>query len=139
MPALPRSLVAAFAAVLLVGLVVAAPVSAVKPTPVATATLSERLCALIVGYNWSRFPGRRLVATVGLYERSGTGDVNLSSQSFADQVGRLGAVSYLTSLTADAFPGGRTLVVLGSLTDTKTGQLVPGSSVESATTVSTCG
>jgi hypothetical protein len=138
MPVLPRSVIAAAAVVLLVGLVAAGPASAVRPVPVATATLSPRLCELVVGYNWTRFSGRNLTATVGLYERTDTGDVNLSSQSFTGQVGRVGAVSYLASLTADAYPLGRTLVALGSLTD-KAGQVLPRSSVESATIVSTCG
>ena len=138
MRVLPRSVVAALAAVLLIGLVVAGPASAARPVPLAIATLSARFCELVVGYNWTKFSGKNNTATVGLYERTTTGDVNLSSQSFTEQIGRVGAVAYVASLTADSYPLGRTLVVLGSLTD-KTGQLVPGSAVESATIVTSCG
>ena len=135
---LPRSFQAAIAAFLLLGLALAGPVSAGKPVPTATATLSDRLCEIVVGYNWTRFSGKNLVATVGLYERTLSGDVSVSEQSFAGEVGRVGAESILVSLTADVHPGGRDLVVIGSLTD-KNGQEVAGSRDESDVVNSTCG
>jgi hypothetical protein len=136
---LPRSFQAAMAAFLLLGLVLAAPVSASKPVPTATATLADRLCEILVGYNWTKFSGRNLVATVGLYERTVSGDVAISEQSFPDEIGRVGAESFAVSLTADQAPGGRDLVVIGSLTDTKSGQEVAGSRDESDIVNSTCG
>jgi hypothetical protein len=127
----------ALAAILLLGLIAGA-ANAAKPTPTATATLSARLCELVVGYSWSKFSGKKLVATVGLYDRTVSGDVEISHMDFGGQSGRLGNVSYLASLTAGAYPDGRTLVVLGSLKDSR-GNPVAGSNSESATLSSTCG
>lgn len=136
--ALPRLLRAAIPAILLLGLI-AAPVSAARPVPTASATTAERTCGFVVSYSWARFAGKGLIATVGLYERVGSVDTALSVQGFEGEVGRTGSVSLLVNLTVDAVPDGRILVVRGSLTDARTSLPVAGSAAESATVVSTCG
>jgi len=133
-----RILRTAVLALLLAG-VVAGPVNAGKPQPSANATLAERTCNFVVSYSWSKFPGKNLIATVGLYERTASGDVLITSQSLDRQVGRTGSVGFVVPMTADQNPGGITLVAIGDLTDSKTSQTVAGSSAESATLTTTCG
>ena len=132
-----RLAIAALPAVLLLG-VLAGPATAARPVPTATATVSNRLCDFLVGYNWTKFKGRDLTAVLGLYDRTASGDVLIQEQSVEDQIGRTGSFAFGVSLEANVFPEGRTLVARGELMDRKS-QPVADSADESEGLNSTCG
>jgi hypothetical protein len=130
--------VALVPALLLLG-VLAAPVGAAKPTPSAAASLAGRGCSFAVSYNWSKFSGRHLVATIGVYAQTASGESPIQTAAFPDQLGKSGSVSSFFTLTADVYPAGGTLVARGQLVDAKSQKRVAGSDVVSEPQLSPCG
>lgn len=113
--------------------------AAARLTPSSTTTLSVNGCDFTVTYTWSGLKGRNLIASFGLYERSGGLDISFDLANVEGQLGKSGSLSHTFNLTAGAH-GGRTVVARGSLVNSRNFAQIAGSSSASGTTLfSTCG
>lgn len=125
-------------AVLLLG-VVAGPVSAAPPPPSSTATMTVSGCDFTVTYTWQGFKGKNLIATFGLYETIGIGDLSITLTNVGGQLGTGGTLTHTFNLIANAHAA-RTVVARGALENSRTFTQISGSSSRSTNSIySTCG
>jgi hypothetical protein len=132
-----RRLSAAIATLLVIGLV-AGPTTAAPTPPSSATTMAVSGCDFTVTYTWSGFKGRRLIASFGLYERSGSLDISFDLVNVEGQLGRAGSLTHTFSLSPGA-TAGRIIVARGALYNSRTFQQIDGSSSASSAVYSTCG